>query len=73
MQNKIEESINLLKNYLNDISFNQNIISHFWKISQNFNRKEKFFETISSFENSETLNKKDLAYVYYLHEGIMQK
>ena len=67
MQNRIEESIDLLKNYLNDISFNQNIINHFWKISQNFNRKEKFFETISSFGNSETLNKKDLAYVYYLH------
>ena len=66
MQNRIDESINILKSYLFDICFNQNIINHFWKISQNFNRKEKFFETISSFGNSETLNKKDLAYIYYL-------
>ena len=62
MQNKIEESINLLKSYLIDISFDQNIIKHFWKISQNFNRENKFFKTISSFEDSKTLNKKDLAY-----------
>ena len=67
MQNRIEESINLLKSYLTDISFNQNIIKHFWKISQNFNREDKFFKTISSYEDSKTLNKKDLAYIYYLH------
>ncbi len=67
MQNRIDESINLLEIYLSDISFNQNIINHFWKISQNFNKEEKFFKTISSFENSESLDKKDLAYVYYLH------
>ncbi len=66
MQKKIEESINLLKNYLIDISFNKKIINHFWKISQNFNREEDFFETISSFEDSKALNKKDLAYIYYL-------
>tara|TARA_X000000950_G_scaffold80316_1_gene100984 strand:- start:182 stop:1798 length:1617 start_codon:yes stop_codon:yes gene_type:complete len=66
MQKRIEEGINLLKTYLIDISFNQNIISHFWKISQNFNRDENFFETISSFEDSKALNKKDLAYIYYL-------
>ena len=34
MQEKIEESINLLKTYLINISFNHNIIDHFWKISQ---------------------------------------
>ena len=67
MQKKIEEGINLLNNYLVDISFNKNIINHFWKISQNFNREEKFFEIISFFEDSKTLNKKDLAYIYYLH------
>ena len=66
MQKRIDESINLLKTYLIDISFNQNIINHFWKISQNFNRHENFFETISSFEDSKALNKKDLGYVYYL-------
>ena len=32
MQKRIDESINLLKTYLIDISFNQNIINHFWKI-----------------------------------------
>ncbi len=67
MQKRIEEGINLLKTYLIDISFNQNIINHFWKISQNFNIEEKFFETISSFEDSKSLNKKELAYIYYLH------
>ena len=44
MQNRIEEGINLLENYLINISFNQNIINHFWKISQNYNREEKFFK-----------------------------
>ena len=67
MQNRIEEGINLLENYLINISFNQNIINHFWKISQNYNREEKFFKTVNSFENSETLNKRDLAYIYFLH------
>ena len=67
MQKRIEEGINLLKTYLIDISFNQNIINHFWKISQNFNIEEKFFETISSLEDSKSLNKKELAYIYYLH------
>ena len=67
IQKRIEESINLLNTYLINISFNQNIIDHFWKISQNFNREEKFFEIISFFEDSKTLNKKDLAYIYYLH------
>ena len=67
MQNRIDEGINLLKSYLIDICFNQNIVNHFWKISQNFDREDKFFKTISSFEDSKTLNKKDLAYIYYLH------
>ena len=67
IQKRIEESVNLLKGYLINISFNQNIIDHFWKISQNFNIEEKFFEIISFFEDSKTLNKKDLAYIYYLH------
>ncbi len=67
MQRRVEEAINLLKTYLKDISFNQNIIGHFWKISQNFNREEKFFEIISSYEDSKTLNKKELAYIYYIH------
>ena len=67
MQKKIDEAIDLLKSYLINISFNQNIINHLWKISQNFNSEEKFFEIISSYEDSETLNKKELAYVYYIH------
>ena len=67
IQKRIEDSINLLTTYLINISFNQNIIDHFWKISQNFNREEKFFKIISFFEDSKTLNKKDLAYIYYLH------
>ena len=67
MQKRIEEGINLLKTFLINISFNKNIINHFWKISQNFNREEKFFEIISYFDNSKTMNKKDLAYIYYLH------
>ncbi len=67
MQRKIEEAINLLKTYLINISFNQNIIDHIWKISQNFNREEKFFEIINSYEDSKNLNKKELAYIYYIH------
>jgi len=67
MQKKNDEAIDLLKSYLIDISFNQNIINHFWKISQNFNSEEKFFEIISSYEDSKTLNKKELAYIYYIH------
>ena len=67
MQKRIEEAINLLKTYLIDISFNQNIINHFWKISENFNREEKFFETINSYKDSKNLNKKELAYIYYIH------
>jgi len=67
MQKKSDEAIDLLKSYLIDISFNQNIINHFWKISQNFNSEEKFFEIISSYEDSKTLNKKELAYIYYIH------
>lgn len=67
MQNRIDESINILKSYLFDICFNLNIINHFWKISQNFGKEYKFFKTISSFADSNTLNKKDLAYIYYLH------
>ncbi len=66
MQNRIEDAINLLKTYLVDISFNQNIINHFWKISQNFNREDNFFKTISSYEDSKNLNKKELAYIYYI-------
>ena len=46
MQKKIDEAIDLLKSYLINISFNQNIINHLWKISQNFNSEEKFFEII---------------------------
>ena len=67
IQKRIEEAINLLKTYLINIAFNQNIIDHFWKISQNFNREEKFFKIISSYEDSKTLNKKELAYIYYIH------
>ena len=67
MQKRIEKAINLLKTYLVDISFNQNIINHFWKVSQNFNREENFFETISSYEYSKNLNKKELAYIYYIY------
>ena len=59
MQKKIDKAIDLLKSYLIDISFNQNIVNHFWKISQNFNSEEKFFEIISSYEDSKTLNKID--------------
>jgi len=67
IQRRIEEAINLLMSYLIDISFNKNIIDHFWKISQNFNREEKFFEIISSYGDSKTLNKEELAYIYYIH------
>ena len=67
IQRRIEEAINLLMGYLIDISFNKNIIDHFWKISQNFNREEKFFEIISSYGDSKTLNKEELAYIYYIH------
>ena len=52
IQKRIEEAINLLKTYLVDISFDQNIINHFWKVSQNFNREENFFETINAYEDS---------------------
>ena len=67
IQRRIEEATNLLMSYLIDISFNKNIIDHFWKISQNFNREEKFFEIISSYGDSKTLNKEELAYIYYIH------
>ena len=67
MQKKIDKAIDLLKSYLINISFNQNIINHFWKISQNYNSEEKFFEIISSYEDSKTLNKKELAYISYIH------